>query len=148
MVHSLGGILVEFGNYWLGMHCSMLFWISSSPLRHQLLFWWALLYMWLVVLLLQVFQYTFFVLCASCFCISVSFFHFWTFSFMVLLKIWSMPLTWDSSPLSISTIWRFGCHGVPHFLYVLFLLCFVSFYFACLFGLDPLSLSPEIVFSA
>lgn len=62
------------------------------------------------------------------------------FSSMTLLKIFSVPLAWDSSHLCYNLkVWSFN--SIPHFLHVNFFYLFPDS-----FGLDPLlvSLSPDI----
>lgn len=79
------------------------------------------------------------------------------FSSTIMLKIWPMSLTWDSSPLSMPIIQKFGvCHDVLHFLcvpFLSFLFCFSLFWWifcvTWLFGLNPLFyLRPDILSSA
>lgn len=47
-------------------------------------------------------------LCASCICLGVPFLSLGKLFSMILLKIWSMPLTWDSSPSSMHAFQKFG----------------------------------------
>lgn len=78
------------------------------------------------------------VLYTSCICMCV--FNLEKFSSMTLLKIFSVPVAWDSSHLCCNLkVWSFN--SIPHFLHVN---CF--YLFPDSFGLDPLlvSLSPDI----
>lgn len=73
------------------------------------------------------------ILSVSCSCMNVSFFHLGKFYFLILFKVWFMPLTCDFFPsfmpvIKISVVWVCVCLcGAPQFLYVLFI-CFKIFY--------------------
>lgn len=61
-----------------------------------------------------------------------------------LIKTWSMTLSWNFSPSTMTIIWRFISH-----ISCKFLSCFLFFHILHLFGLDLLlSLSPHIISSA
>lgn len=49
------------------------------------------------------------------------------FSSITLLKVWSMPLTWDSSLYSMPTIHRFGLLMVSHSSWILYTQAFLIF---------------------
>jgi len=51
---------------------------------------------------------------ASCMFVSMSFLSLGKFSSMILLKMWSMSLIWDSSPSFLPINLRFGLFTVPH----------------------------------
>ena len=115
---------------------------GKLPLRHQLLFWRALLSMWLVtffsgsspgpfvVLCIYCVIYNmmcgvffwlclFGVLCTTCVYLGLPFLSLRRFSPVILLKICSVPLTWNSS--SVPVIHRFDvsqCPEVPEYLCV------------------------------
>jgi hypothetical protein len=107
---------------WDRVHCSRLFWISKFPLRIHLLFWRGFLiynlwvffscylhlssfffpFFWIFNFLIMICygeflccSCLFYVLWASCVCVDMSFFSFPKFSsIIILLKSWSMLLTW------------------------------------------------------
>lgn len=118
-------------------------WFWKSPLKSQVLFWWTCLYMWLF----SHFQYPFFVLdisvliilwCgkflfwsslssvlyASWNLIDMSFLRLGKFSFIILLKIFSVHC--PQSLLLLQYLWSMGFYGVLEFLYI-------SVVFCCLF---------------
>jgi hypothetical protein len=72
------------------------------------------------------------VLCVLYICVGMSFLSLGKFSSMILLKIWSMPLTQDSFLSYMPTIWRvFFFNGAPHFFSLSFLCLFFVYVFLC-----------------
>lgn len=153
------------------------------PLRIHLIYWWIFLYVWLEFFSCSI-QYAGFVMksywfsydipwgvsfpVSSIWC-SVCLFYLYGCAFsldwqsffsMIMLKIWSMSLTWDSSPSSMPIYnskirflsWSptFPVCSFPEF----FLLCFSLFWwiFLCCLFIWPessfLPLRPDTLFSA
>lgn len=111
------------------MHCSRLFWLWVSTEKSGiilvsfsldvafLLSKLSIYFSCYVDLMLKynmLWGIFFFVLCIWCL-VSVwaSFLDLGAFSSMILVKIWSKPLTWDYSLLSMSIIQRFGFSWCP-----------------------------------
>lgn len=72
-------------------------------------------------------------LCASCIFIGKSFLSLGKFSSVILLKIWSMALTWDSFSLLLITFVLSWCSKIPaysfHFKDIIFLRWLVQFFY-------------------
>lgn len=126
----------------LGMHCFKFFCISKFSLRNQLCFNRFFFINYLLLSLINFntlsliclprvltmrdqgdFLFSFCLLgsfWASYICIGVSFLSLGNFSSMIMLKAWSMPLTWHSSPsymIHNSKVWIFiVSHIFPMFL--------------------------------
>lgn len=124
------------------MHCSRILWLSEFWLKSQLLLWWlpivcthglGLLLLLFIhgVLTDTVWGFSFLVLSVqsslcSCICKGASFFGFWKLSFLIFMKIWSIPLTWDPSTMPV--IWRF-CLFMVFYVFCMFL-SFIIFSFS------------------